>query len=106
MKKSWRRIRPSQNGAGVEFDLRPRGKREYYPIKKEAEAAARIARVQHERGKVVVTSAVLPSARYSPRNRGTRCLLCLCPFALHHRANNSLHRGMAVIYLTAVVGFI
>jgi hypothetical protein len=64
MKKSWRRIRPSQNGAGVEFDLRPRGKREYYPIKKEAEAAARIARVQHERGKVVVTSAVLPSARY------------------------------------------
>jgi hypothetical protein len=62
IKKSWPRIRPSKNGAGVEsweVDLRPHGKREYYPTRKEAKAAARIARVQHERGKVLVTSAAL-----------------------------------------------
>jgi hypothetical protein len=62
IKKSWPRIRPSKNGAGVEsweVDLRPRGNREYYSTRKEAEAAAHIARVQHGRGKVLVTSAVL-----------------------------------------------
>ena len=39
--------------------LRPPGKREYYSIKKEAQAAAHIARVQHGRGKALATSAVL-----------------------------------------------
>ena len=61
LKKSWPRVRASRNGAGEEswvVDLRPHGKREYYASRREAEAAAHVARMQHERGKVLV-SAVL-----------------------------------------------
>jgi hypothetical protein len=61
LKKSWPRVRASKNGAGEEswvVDLRPHCKREYYISRQEAEAAAHVARMQHERGKVLV-SAVL-----------------------------------------------
>ena len=61
LKKSWPRVRASKNGAGEEswvVDLRPHGKREYYPSRQEAEDAAHVARMHHERGKVLV-SAVL-----------------------------------------------
>jgi uncharacterized protein YbcV (DUF1398 family) len=61
LKKSWPRVRASKNGAGVEswvVDLRPHGKRKYYPSRQEAESAAHVARAQRERGKGLVTSAV------------------------------------------------
>ena len=61
LKKSWPRVRASKNGAGVEswvVDLRPHGKRKYYPSRQEAETAAHVARAQRERGKGLVTSAV------------------------------------------------
>src|SRR5215831_10139141 len=57
IKKSWPRVRVGKNGAGEEswvVDLRPHGKREYYPSREAAEDAARIARMQRERGNVLV----------------------------------------------------
>jgi hypothetical protein len=64
IKKSWPRIRQVRTGACVEsceVDLRPHGKRKYYPTKQEAEDAAHIARVQRERGNVVLVRVLKKS---------------------------------------------
>jgi hypothetical protein len=61
LKKSWPRVRASKNGSGSEcwvVDLRPYGKRQYYPLRQEAEAAAHVARIQHERVKVLASAAL------------------------------------------------
>jgi hypothetical protein len=84
IKKSWPRVRASKNGAGEEswvVDLRPHGKREYYPSREAAEDAARIARMQRERGNVLVRvlKKSWPRVRASKNGAGVErfCRGCL-----------------------------